>query len=321
MKALVLQDIGKLCAETRDIPSVQPAEALVRVLYCGICRTDAKMWRHGHRDLVLPRVPGHEVAARDEKTGQRYVLWPGKACGRCIHCSRGSENLCVNMQVMGFHRDGGFADYVVMPADALITIPETLGGPVACFSEPLACALNALDQAGMSPGSRVLIYGGGTVGLLTALAVQYEGGEPLVVETSSTKLQKSSPFRTTTKIRAGETPGAECFDIIINAAPSVETFTQAIPLLRQGGCYCLFSGLPATETVPVSVINDIHYRQLHVVGAYGCTRRQMERAVRILDSRGGAAELLIEESITLEQAADAVAKTAAGETFRFIISM
>src|SRR6056297_2322888 len=105
---------GLKCLEIRESDHVgrPPAGYVrVRVLCCAVCRTDAKMWSEGHRDLVLPRVPGHEIVAVDQ-SGARYVVWPGISCGVCPSCLAGQENRCRYLKILGFHKDGGFADQV-----------------------------------------------------------------------------------------------------------------------------------------------------------------------------------------------------------------
>ena len=86
MKALVLKNIASL--ELEELP--EPDAPVLKVKYCSICRTDAKMWLSGHRDLVLPRIPGHEICASGEN-GRNYVLWPGSSCGKCPLCTGGKK--------------------------------------------------------------------------------------------------------------------------------------------------------------------------------------------------------------------------------------
>ena len=124
MKAVVVERIGSFAIREIDVPSIAPEEVLVRVRVTGLCRTDLKIIRVGHRDLVLPRVPGEEVVGVIEaiganvsrfRTGQRVYIYPGTSCGTCSACKSGAGNLCASMQIMGFHRDGGFAEYVCAP--------------------------------------------------------------------------------------------------------------------------------------------------------------------------------------------------------------
>lgn len=321
MKCLKLKEIGSLILVEMPIPETKPDEILIKVSHCALCRTDAKMWQQGHRDLVLPRVLGHEICGHCEETGKSYIVWPGKACGICQQCLRGAENLCSEMRILGFHKDGGFAEFVSVPKSGVIAVPEELPGHLACLAEPLACTLNVLKQAKVSAGKKVLIYGGGPVGLLMALAVQTEGAEPFILEISSSKLRKSEAFRR----RVGFEQGLECkmsgFDVVVNAAPSIDTLSQGLCKLAASGCFCLFSGFTAKDSVSAAVINEIHYRQLQMVGAYGCTYNQMERALQILLKHREAIEFLIEKRIGLEQVPSVMGQVLSGQAMKFVVEL
>lgn len=105
---LALSECGVLKYQKSSVLSaVADDRVFLKVICCAICRTDAKMWRSGHRDLVLPRVLGHEIAGIDPASGQLYAVWPGQVCGTCDYCRTGRENLCEEMQIIGFHTDGG----------------------------------------------------------------------------------------------------------------------------------------------------------------------------------------------------------------------
>jgi D-arabinose 1-dehydrogenase-like Zn-dependent alcohol dehydrogenase len=83
MKALRLKEIGLLSLEETPLLHIRNDEALIKISHCAIRRTDAKAWQNGQRDLVLPRILGHEICRKHELTGERYVVWPGKSCGTC----------------------------------------------------------------------------------------------------------------------------------------------------------------------------------------------------------------------------------------------
>jgi D-arabinose 1-dehydrogenase-like Zn-dependent alcohol dehydrogenase len=296
LKALRLEKIGKLAMAEIPLPRAGKDETVLKVTHCAVCRTDAKMWRIGHRDLLLPRIPGHEICGISEKTGRRAVVWPGRSCGCCEPCRTGAENLCREMRIIGFHEDGGFAEYVRVPDSSLLEIPGDLPGSIAVLAEPLACAVNALQQADMAPDENVLIYGAGPVGLLLAMAVKAGGGRPFLKEIRPEKLQRTESFRR----RIGALPCEQKrYDVVINAAPSTETFIEGMTRLDFGGRFCLFSGLTDDRRVPAALLNEIHYRQLRVSGAYGCTRAQMTSALGILDDFRDVVELLIEARIPL----------------------
>jgi D-arabinose 1-dehydrogenase-like Zn-dependent alcohol dehydrogenase len=165
----------------RDIPDPGPGHVRVRVEACGVCHSDAVVKEAIWPGLELPRVPGHEVAGvvdavgngvRGWQVGERVgVGWFGGNCGYCDPCRAGDFVLCRNMLVAGVSYDGGYADYMVAPAEALAKIPDDLS---AMDAAPLLCAgvttFNPLRQSGARPGDLVAIQG---IGGLGHLGVQY----------------------------------------------------------------------------------------------------------------------------------------------------
>jgi L-iditol 2-dehydrogenase len=319
MKSLSLHRIGELQLQESVPGDPEPGDVLLRTTHCSLCRTDAKMWQQGHRDLVLPRVLGHEICGVLTESGDRFVVWPGTSCGLCDACRGGRQNLCPAMRILGFHRDGGLAEFVRVPRSGLIPVPATLPGHVASLAEPLACALNAMDRVVPAPGETVLILGAGPVGLMMALAVRANGAVPIIVDPNGVKLDKSRMFRLKTGIEASVSAGRGTFDVLVNATPSLSALTDGVPLVRSGGRFCLFSGLSGAESVPAALLNELHYREIQVCGAYGCTQDQMHRAVSILDAHREAVEWLIEERISLDQVQDAISSILTGRVLKYVV--
>ncbi|QTA87646.1 alcohol dehydrogenase catalytic domain-containing protein [Desulfonema magnum] len=323
MNSLQLEKIGSLKLKPSPLPEISSGEILLKVTHCAVCRTDAKMWERGQRDLVLPRILGHEICGVSEQSKKRFVVWPGKACGHCQQCRRGSENLCREMEIMGFHKDGGFAEYAAVPESSLIPVPDDLAGNIASLAEPLACTLNALEQAKVRKGDRVLIYGAGPVGLMAGLAAHAQKAFPFIKDISPEKLRRSADFQKQIRIEnadaSPDNPGG--FDVVINAAPSQDTFLKGLSDLRHGGRFCLFSGLTDESPVPVAVVNEIHYRQLQVTGAYGCTRLQMKNALKLLSAYKDEMCLLIDDHIELAQVPAVLPKILEGQALKFIVKL
>jgi L-iditol 2-dehydrogenase len=323
MKALQLKGVGKIGIEEIPIPQPQKGQALMKVRSAAICRTDAKMWKMGHRDLILPRVLGHECCAICEDTGNRYVVWPGNACGRCVSCRNGYENLCDDMQILGFHKDGGFAEYTIVAESNLIPVPENLSDDLACLAEPLACSINALKMADVQNDQKILLYGAGPVGLMMAFAAKIMGADPTVCEINPEKIKISRNFQNKTGIRVMEKLPKGRWNTVINAAPVLEIFKEGIKRLQSGGCFCIFSGFNGnTGSVTkelVKVLNDIHYRQLRVSGAYGCTRKQIRAALEILRNHADDMSLLIEKTILIEDVSESLPKIWAGDALRYVV--
>lgn len=165
----------------KQYPDPGPGQVRIRIQACGVCHSDSLTKEGQWPGLEFPRVPGHEVAgivdavASDVllfKPGQRVGLgWHGGHCNYCIPCRRGDFILCQNQPISGIHYDGGYADYVVAPANALAFIPDELSPADAA---PLLCAgittFNALRNSGARTGDTVAILG---IGGLGHLAIQY----------------------------------------------------------------------------------------------------------------------------------------------------
>jgi L-iditol 2-dehydrogenase len=285
MQAIVIHKIGAF--EIEDLPLPIPAQHDVRVhvAVTGLCRTDLKIIEHGHRDLILPRIPGEEVVGMVDAVGPqtdvswlgaRVYVYPGTACGTCPQCLAGADNLCRDMQIMGFHRDGGFASHVVAPAKSVLRIPDGLSFENAVFAEPLSCCLNALERVELKAGERIAIWGAGPAGTLLARAAQQRGAKVVHIEPDSVR-----------RARTGAVSALlahERFDVCIPAVGSLEAYNQAIAALAPRGRLVAFSGLlPGSEPSRLSM-NSIHYLEQRVVGAYGCAFRHGEEAIQLIAS-------------------------------------
>lgn len=295
-----------------------PGEVRVKVLGCAVCRTDAKMWDRGHRDLTLPRVPGHEMVVTDDR-GRRFAVWPGQSCGTCKHCRTGRENLCDAMQITGFHRDGGFAHYVTVPETSLLPLPDAVDTVTACFAEPIGCVFHALENTDTKAGDRVLIYGGGVMGLLTALAVQYVGGTPLVIERSRRKIKDAEPFLNAAGIGCVDRTDENTFDGVINACDDPVALGAGLERLVKGGSLGFFSGLAGNRRIETDLINLIHYRELSLRGSYGLTSRNMLIALDFLADRQSIVRHLVQAIVLPEQVPELMATVLAGTGFKYIV--
>ena len=282
MKAIVIEEIGSFAIRDVPLPVPDAQEVLVRVTVTGLCRTDLKIVRAGHRDLVLPRIPGEEVVGvvervgadvRQVRPGQRVYLYPGTSCGTCPSCLRGAGNLCRSMQIMGFHRDGGFADYVATPESCVIPIPDGLADDAAIFAEPLSCCLNGLERGGLRPGDTLGVWGSGPAGMLLRRAAEALGANVWAVDPDPRRRAFSG---------AGEAPDPAGCDVAIVAVGSVEAYRQALASLRPRGCLVFFSGLSPADACQPFDYNLAHYLEQRTAGAYGCTYAHSETAIRLL---------------------------------------
>lgn len=172
---------GPLELVEREIPNPAAGQVLIKIQACGVCHSDAFTVSGAFPGIAYPRVPGHEVVGVIDKVGERVpnwkmgqrvgVGWHGGHCGHCTSCRRGDFITCVNAQIPGISYDGGYADYMIAPFEALAAIPDDLE---AAEAAPLLCAgittYNALRNSGVRAGDTVAVLG---IGGLGHLGVQF----------------------------------------------------------------------------------------------------------------------------------------------------
>jgi propanol-preferring alcohol dehydrogenase len=190
------------------VPEIRPADVLVRVAACGICHSDAH-YRAGISPIPhLPVTPGHEVAGTVESIGRDVDTFrPGDRacvhylvhCGVCEFCLRGNEQFCAEVQMIGKHRDGGYAEFIKVPARNVFALPDEIafaqGAIMMCSS---ATALHALNKARLKPGESVAIFGFGGLGYSALqLARALDCGAIYVVDINAAKLASAAALGAT----------------------------------------------------------------------------------------------------------------------------
>lgn len=301
MQAIVVKAIG--CFELTNVPKPSPGtgEVLIEVAVAGLCRTDLKIIEVGHRDLVLPRIPAEEVAGTvcdvgspedRHLVGKRVYVYPGTSCGLCSACKNGAENLCAEMRIMGFHRDGGFAQYVVSPVASILEIPGNTSFEQAVFAEPLSCCLNALELGRLREGDHIAIWGAGSAGTLLARAAASFGAHPTVIEPDD---------RRRVMIQGFPCPPNTRFDVSVVAVGSAGAYAEAGESLAPRGRLVIFSGLPAGESRQLIDFNRLHYLEQTVVGAYGCSRRHARQALDLIVNGQVQVANMISHRLTLNE--------------------
>lgn len=327
MKAAVLKAPGLMETEDYPDPVAPRGGALLEILACAVCGTDIKMMASGHRDLHLPRILGHEMVGRvleidadsSLAEGDRVQIWPGIACRECRPCLRQKDNLCPEIKIMGFNCDGGFAQLLALPEQSLsggVNLLPTGADPcLAALAEPLACCINGQEQAALRMTDRVLICGGGPIGALHALLAECRGCEKIIVtEKMPHRISLLKEHTRANVIDLADDNGEAALveeigiagvDVILTATPEARLDCDLQRLLSPGGRLCVFSGpAPGCGSEQVDFAS-IHYHELAVTGAYGCTSRQDRQAVKLLTSGKIKADWLITKKTNLEGINDA----------------
>lgn len=194
MRAAVVDDDRTIRVREISRPECGPGEIRVRVDACGLCGSDLHFFHARSWDPGL--IPGHEITGRIEAIGDRppdvvarrglgvgsaVVVEPIESCGVCVGCRAGRSSICPELRLAGVSRAGGFAEAIVMPAERIHPIAEDLEPALAALAEPLAVGLHGLERGDLGTDDRVLVLGGGTIGIVTALAARLAGAREVVV--------------------------------------------------------------------------------------------------------------------------------------------
>jgi 2-desacetyl-2-hydroxyethyl bacteriochlorophyllide A dehydrogenase len=235
-----------------EVPEPKPDEVLVQVEACSICHSDEFVKENQWPGLEYPRVPGHEIAGRVETTGNEVdsfttdervaVGWHGGHCFECDACRHGDFINCENGQVTGISYDGGYAEYVSVPKEAVAKRPDNLEPEEAA---PLMCAgittYNALRNSPARAGDRVAVLGIGGLGHLGIQYADAAGCEVVAVSTSPEKESEARAFGADVFVDASEQDTGEALqdlggaDVIMATAPSGDAISESIPGLAREG--------------------------------------------------------------------------------------
>lgn len=259
MRALWLEE-KQLSIRDVPIPPVPPGEALVRVLVAGICNTDIELTR-GYYPFT--GIPGHEFVGVVEEgpaslTGRRVVGEINAACHQCDACGAGRVTHCERRTVLGIvKRNGAFAEYLVLPAENLHVVPDSLATRRAVFTEPLAAALEIQSQVAIKRTDRVLVVGDGKLAQLVARTLALTGCDLVAIGHHERKLElfRSAGIRTIGELEVG----ARSFDVAVECSGSPRGFEAARRALRARGTLVMKSTYAGELTMNASslVVDEI----------------------------------------------------------------
>lgn len=200
MKVALLRRPYQLELVDRPVPRAGADEVLIRLRAAGICGSDIHGLAGEHPLMTLPRVLGHELAGQVEAVGSEVtgvspgdhvVVDPMLRCGHCRPCRLGRYNCCENLQVLGVHTDGGFAEFIALPQRQVYPVPEDLPWEVGALVEPLAVGAHGVARAKVTDSNRVVILGAGTIGLAALLAAKQYQVQAIVLDILDWKLERA----------------------------------------------------------------------------------------------------------------------------------
>lgn len=262
-------------------------EVLLHPELAGICGSDLHVLSGRHPFVVPPFAPGHEVVGSVAATGAgvdalpvgtRVLLNPLVTCGTCAACREGRPMRCTAGTVIGFGRPGAMAESVVLDARQLVGVPEGLATEVAVLAEPLASVVRALDLAG--PAERVLVLGGGTIGLLAALWARRTGAATVDVS-ELVDVRRALAADLGIVAHPPDQLPHDPVDVVLDCVAAAQTVAQAIERVRPGGTVVVV-GVPGGETaVPLA---DLQRREVVLRGSALYGRAELRRALDALSA-------------------------------------
>jgi L-iditol 2-dehydrogenase len=327
MKGAILKDIEELEIKEVKVPEPKENEILIKVKSCAICGTDIKVFHHGHKHIVFPRITGHEVSGivfkvgknvKEYKEGDRVAVAPAIPCGKCYYCRKGQQTMCDNLKAIGYHYDGGFAEYMLVPENAVLNgcvnkIPDNLSFELASIAEPLACVINGQILSRIETGDIVLILGAGPIGILHALLAKINGAGKIILADISEERIKEAEFTDVYLVNMSKNDIYEeiknitdghMADKVIVAVGSKNAQELSLKLVAKRGSINFFGGLPKESPYIQFDSNLLHYGEFFVVGTHGSTPLHNKIAIELLSSGRINAEKLITHKLPLEKIKD-----------------
>ena len=353
MKALVFTDSGKSSIVDIKEPIINDFELVVQVKACAVCGTDikldkgssAKLTKHGIKNMLFPRVTGHEISGiiKDKgkqvngfEIGERVNITPVIPCMDCSYCKTGHFEMCDNKVIFGFDIDGGFAQYIKIPeiaikAGCVNKFTSRLSFEEATFAEPLAVVLNSQERSRVKSGDSILIIGAGPIGILQIQAAQYNNASKIIVaEIFEERLNFAKNFNPDALINSRnediieavlDLTDGEGVDSVMICASDKNMFAQSLKITRKLGIVNYFAGMPKDDSMIALDANLIHYNELEITGTSDSTPQQSKKAIELLNDGKVKVKDLITHKYSLENYFEGLATAKSGTAMKVVITI
>lgn len=296
MKAIEITKPFKIKIIDKEKPVINDGEALLKVLYCGICGADVASFTGNQPFTTYPRIPGHEFSAqiveipendRGLKKGDVVTCNPYFNCGECYSCRRGIVNACTDNQTMGVQRDGSFQEYITMPVDRIID-GKGLSAQELALIEPFSISNHALSRAEVKQGDNLLIMGAGPIGLFALLKAKAMGANVAIADMLSSRLELAKEYGADIVINVKEQNlEKEChsftagngFDVCVEACGAPETFLNCIDNAAHGANIILIGNGKRETTFVHSVILK---KELNIFGSRNAFTKDFEELIELV---------------------------------------
>ena len=323
MRAMVLTGFKSaserpLALREVPVPQAGTGEILIKVAFCGVCHTDLHIAEGDLPDVKLPRIPGHEVVGTVEARGgksRRFKLgdrvgaaWLHSACGTCRFCRSGRENLCESARFTGYHTNGGYAEYLVVPEKFAYAVPRVFGDEEAA---PLMCAgivgYRSLKLSGIKPGGTLGLYGFGASAHVAIQVARHWGCRVFVFTRSEEHRRLAKKLGASWTGLAQEDPRTK-LDSAIIFAPAGNLYLDALRVVDRGGTV-VSAGIHMSP-IPEMDYTRYLYHERVMTSVANATRADGEELLKV------AAEIPIRTTVqvfALEEANEALRRLRTGK--------
>tara|TARA_E500000331_G_scaffold16396_1_gene14548 strand:- start:132 stop:1139 length:1008 start_codon:yes stop_codon:yes gene_type:complete len=297
MHALVYTGTQELVYREEKNPKIINGESIVKVSASGICGSDMHAYHGKDNRRIPPLILGHEISGTIDKgkfAGKKVILNPLITCGKCNYCKNGREHLCGKRIILGMNkpieRQGGFAEYVSIPDQNIYELPKTLEIKEAPIAEPTAVALHAVELGEKKiyeslKNSKVLVIGGGAIGLLSGLILSKVKNckEIVIVDPNEKRLGECSKYLDADAVKPdSKSIISDNFDIVFDTVGMEVTRQQAIKAVKPGG---IIIHIGLTQPSGSFDFRKATLQEVTFIGTYCYTNKDFEKTLDILANK------------------------------------
>jgi len=322
LKALVFLGPRNIEIKELPLPAINKDEILLKVKFAGICGTDVRIY-NGTKAIKAPRIIGHEFSGeivelgegiKNFSIGERVTVYPMLSCGICYACKEGRTNICVDRLTIGYEIDGGFAQYIKIPAafvngGNVIKLPDNISFQEAAASEPVAAALNGINRAKLEPGQYLAVVGCGPIGLSHVQLGKHLKVNVIAVEPQPEKRELAlkmgakyvlDPQTENLTEKIFEITDKKGVDSLLLDVGIPRVIEQSLQLVKKGGSFILFAGCPHGSTITIDP-NWIHYREIDFTGASASTPENHRQILDMVSNGQISIKRLITDELPFTQ--------------------
>lgn len=331
--------LGNKTFAVTDLPTPHagPGELVLRNQVCGVCGTDVHIYHGepGSADVNPPVVLGHEYSGEVVEVGEgvtgfavgdHVTVDPNIYCGHCAYCQNGKKQLCPSMEAIGVTRDGGFAQYSLIPASQAFKLEPTVPWEAAAMAEPLACCLHGIDLAGIQVGDKVCVVGGGAIGLLMVQLAKLSGASQIVLsEPNEKRRQVGLQLGANAALDPTRPDAQEAFaqvlgggaNVVIECVGNVPAVKSAFQFAGKGATVLLFS-VPKVDATFDLPLFDVYKKELTIKGSF-VNPDTHARAVALINSGKVDFGPIITHRFTLDQLPEAIAMQMSDASIKVVV--